>query len=146
MTGIIVGVDGSDHSRRALEWAAREAVLRQVPLTVIAVHQAIASWRGTAVSWPGDRQAVEQLQKEVEVETDQVLGEIAGPRPPGVKVEAINGIPAEALLSAAADADMVVVGSRGSGGFSRLLLGSVSTQVAHHATCPVVVIPPDEPR
>ena len=54
--------------------------------------------------------------------------------------QAVTGLPAEALLEAAADADMLVVGSRGAGGFKRLLMGSVSTQVTHHAHCPVVVI------
>jgi nucleotide-binding universal stress UspA family protein len=58
-----------------------------------------------------------------------------------VTVRAATGLPAEALLEAAADADMLVVGSRGAGGFKRLLMGSVSTQVTHHAPCPVVVIP-----
>ena len=56
-------------------------------------------------------------------------------------MRAVTGVPAEELLSAAADADMIVVGSRGAGGFKRLLLGSVATQVTHHAGCPVVVIP-----
>ena len=64
-------------------------------------------------------------------------------RPPSVTVRAVTGLPAEELLNAAADADMIVVGSRGAGGFKRLLLGSVSTQVTHHAHCPVVVIPAD---
>ena len=56
-------------------------------------------------------------------------------------VRAVTGAPAEILLNASADAEMLVVGSRGNGGFGRLLLGSVSSQVVHHADCPVVVIP-----
>jgi nucleotide-binding universal stress UspA family protein len=64
-------------------------------------------------------------------------------RPPSVTVKSATGLPAEELISAAAGADMIVVGSRGAGGFKRLLLGSVSTQVTHHAHCPVVVIPAD---
>lgn len=146
MSGIVVGVDGSGHSQRALEWAAKEAAFRQLPLTVITVHQAIAGWRGTAVSYPGDRQASEKLTEEVKTETDKVLAQIGGPQPPEVFVHVINGMAAEELLNAAADADMLVVGSRGAGGFSRLLLGSVSTQVTHHATCPVVVIPAEGTR
>ena len=66
-------------------------------------------------------------------------GPIPGPR--RVTVKAVTGLAAEALLQAAQDADMVVVGSRGAGGFKRLLMGSVSTQVTQHARCPVVVIP-----
>jgi nucleotide-binding universal stress UspA family protein len=146
MAGIIVGVDGSGHSMRALEWAAREAATRHVPLTVVAVHQTIAGWRGTAVPYPGDQQATEQLRDEVKAETDKVLGEIGDPQPREVFIQAISGIPAEALMREAKEADMLVVGSRGAGGFSRLLLGSVTTQLTHHAQCPVVIIPPAEPR
>jgi nucleotide-binding universal stress UspA family protein len=62
-------------------------------------------------------------------------------RPDSVTVLSRNGMPAEEILTAAADADMVVVGSRGAGGFRQLLMGSVSSQVTHHAHCPVVVIP-----
>ena len=56
-------------------------------------------------------------------------------------VRAVSGIAAQELINASQDADLVVVGSRGGGGFSELMLGSVSTQVVHHAKCPVVVIP-----
>jgi nucleotide-binding universal stress UspA family protein len=66
-----------------------------------------------------------------------------GSEPPSVTVRAVTGRPGEELLSAATDADMIVVGARGGGGFKRLLLGSVSTQLTHHAHCPVVVIPGD---
>ena len=77
-------------------------------------------------------------------ETDDALSKLGDEtRPPTVTVRAVTGLPAEELLAAAADADMIVVGSRGAGGFKRLLLGSVSTQVTHHARCPVVVIPAD---
>jgi nucleotide-binding universal stress UspA family protein len=59
-------------------------------------------------------------------------------------VRAVSGLPSEVLLDAAAGADMIVVGSRGAGGFKRLLLGSVSSQVSQHAHCPVVVIPAED--
>ena len=77
-----------------------------------------------------------------EEETNSALEKL-GPesRPSSVTVRAVVALPAEALLKAAADADLLVVGSRGAGGFRRLLLGSVSTQVTQHAHCPVVVIP-----
>ncbi|GAA4612060.1 hypothetical protein GCM10023195_51450 [Actinoallomurus liliacearum] len=58
-----------------------------------------------------------------------------------IKVRAITGVPAEELLNASAGTDLLVVGSRGHGGFARLLLGSVSSQCVHHADCPVVVVP-----
>jgi len=141
MPGIIVGIDGSAHSRRALEWAATEAALRHVPLTVLTVHQALAGWAGP-VAYPGDADLTEQAHKAAQEAADDVLEKMAaGNRPPSVTVEALNGFPPVELLKAAGDADMIVVGSRGTGGFSRLLLGSVSTQIVHHAHCPVVVIP-----
>jgi len=71
--------------------------------------------------------------------TDKAVGRMAGP-PPAVTVRAACGSPASELLGAAHGADLLVVGCRGSGGFARLMLGSVSSQVAHHAPCPVVVV------
>jgi nucleotide-binding universal stress UspA family protein len=142
MSGIIVGIDGSAHSRRALEWAVREAAIRRTPLTVLTVQQAVAGYWGGAVTYPGDQALADQALKAAQQETDGVLEQFGGDsRPPSVTVQAVNGIPAEALLNAAADADMIVVGSRGAGGFRKLLMGSVSSQVTHHAHCPVVVIP-----
>lgn len=142
MPGIIVGIDGSAQSRRALEWAVREAAIRRTPLTVLTVQQAVAgSWGGT-IAYPGDQALAEQALKAAQQEADGVLERLGGDsRPPSVTIRAINGIPAEVLLNAAADADMIVVGSRGAGGFRKLLMGSVSSQVTHHAHCPVVVIP-----
>jgi nucleotide-binding universal stress UspA family protein len=145
MSGIIVGIDGSAHSRHALEWAATEAALRGVPLTVLTVHQVVTGYRGGAVVYPEDRNLAGQALKAAQQETDDVFGRPGVSRPPSVTVRAVSGIPAEELLAAAADADadMIVVGSRGTGGFRKLLMGSVSSQVTHHAHCPVVVIPAD---
>jgi nucleotide-binding universal stress UspA family protein len=141
MPGIIVGIDGSDHSRRALRWAIGEAAARHAPLTVLTVHPALAGYWGGPVSSPGDPELTSQALKAVQQETDDVLAGLdAGSRPPSVEVRAVNGVPAEALLAAAEGADLLIVGARGAGGFKRLLLGSVSTQVTHHAPCPVVVI------
>lgn len=141
MPGIVVGVDGSEHSRRALEWAAREAALRHAPLTVLTVHQAVAGYWG-AVSFPEDTDLAKQSLEAAQAETDGVLKSIdEASRPASVTVKAVTGLPAEELLHAADDADLLIVGSRGAGGFRRLLMGSVSTQVTHHARCPVVVIP-----
>jgi nucleotide-binding universal stress UspA family protein len=143
MPGIIVGVDGSDHSRRALQWAVGEAAARHAPLTVLTVHQAAAGYWGGPVPYPywEDPSLVEQALKEVQKETDDVLDELgAASRPPSVTVRAVAGLPADELLRAAEHADLLVVGARGAGGFKRLLLGSVSTHLTHHAHCPVVVI------
>jgi nucleotide-binding universal stress UspA family protein len=143
MPGIIVGIDGSDHSKLALEWAMKEAAIRRAPLTVIIVHPVIAGFSGRPVSYPTDAALVDKARETAREEVDKTLARLGGtgPGPETVTVQAVNGFPAEALISAGQDADLLVVGSRGSGGFSRLLLGSVSSQVTHHARCPVVVIP-----
>ena len=142
MPGIIVGVDGSVRSRQALEWAVNEAAVRHAPLTVLTVRQALASYWGGPL--PADRDLAKRDREAAQEETDSVL-EKAGEeeRPPSVTVRAVTGVPAEQLLDAAGGADMIVVGARGAGGFKRLLMGSVCTQVTHHAHCPVVVIPAD---
>jgi nucleotide-binding universal stress UspA family protein len=144
MSGIIVGIDGSAHSRHALEWAVTEAALRGAPLTVLTVHHAVAGYQGGAVVYPEDHNLADQALKAAQQETDEVLGRPGVSRPPSVTVRAIGGIPAQELLAAAADADMIVVGSRGAGGFRKLRMGSVSSHVTYHARCPVVVIPADE--
>jgi len=69
-----------------------------------------------------------------------VINELGDATPASVSVRAVNGIIAEELLKASQDADLLVVGSRGAGGFSSLVLGSVSSQVVSHAQCPVVVV------
>ena len=119
--------------------------MRHVPLTVLSVHQVAANeWTGQGMVYPEDDERVKRTRTAAREMTDKVLAGIAGARPESVTVEAANGIPAEVLLSAAADADMVVLGARGGGGFARLALGSVTDQVAHHARCPVVIIPHED--
>jgi nucleotide-binding universal stress UspA family protein len=142
MRGIIVGVDGSGHSRHALDWAVREAAVRDTPLTVLTVQQPVARAWGDPAPNPGDPELAEKAREMAQEETDSAL-EKAGreSRPPSVTVQALVGAPAETLLAAAADADMLVVGSRGAGGFKRLLMGSVSLHATAHAHIPVVVIP-----
>lgn len=144
MSGIIVGVDGSDHSLHTLRWAMREAVLRHVPLTVMTVLP-VQARPATTIYWglhtshensPNEDHARKVVQEFV----DKVASEIGGTAPE-VTVSVATGNPAEELVMASCDADMLVVGSRGSGGFGKLLMGSVSSQVTHHAECPVLVIP-----
>jgi nucleotide-binding universal stress UspA family protein len=143
MAGIIVGVDGSAHSRRALEWAIKEAAIKHAPLTVLTVHQLVAGWSGRGVMYADDNEQAERLGRVAKQDADKLLAELTGSRPESVTVRAISGFPAEELLTASKDADLVVLGSRGAGGFAQLMMGSVSAQVAHHAHCPVVIIPPE---
>lgn len=144
MPGIVVGIDGSDHSKLALEWAMKEAMIRHAPLTVIIAHPVIAGFSGRPVAYPTDDGLVDQARTSAREEVDKALARLGGAGPETVTVQAVSGFPAEVLIDAGRDADMLVVGSRGSGGFSRLLLGSVSSQVIHHAHCPVVVIPAED--
>jgi nucleotide-binding universal stress UspA family protein len=76
--------------------------------------------------------------------TQKVMSQLGESQPASVTVYAVAGFRAEELINASRDADLVVVGSRGAGGFARLLQGSVSSQVAEHAHCPVVVVPSEE--
>ena len=138
MPGIIVGVDGSGHSQRALEWAMSEAAVRHVPLSVLTVHPAIAGYFGGVVTSPQDLELTEKIQAAVKAETDEVLTGLTGPRPESVTVKAVE------LVNASKDADLVVLGSRGVGGFTRLMLGSTADQVVRHAHCPVVIVPPED--
>jgi nucleotide-binding universal stress UspA family protein len=144
MPGILVGIDGSGHSERALDWAMREAAMRQVPLTVLSVHPVDRGWAGHGVPYPGDAELATATKAAAQELTDKALAGLAGARPDRVTVEAVSGIAAEELLRAAEDADLVVLGARGSGGFVRLAMGSVSDQVAHHARCPVVIVPHED--
>jgi len=144
MPGIIVGVDGSDNSRRALGWAMREAAHHHVPLTVLSIHPPPAR-PATSIYWgvhtyPENSFDPELAQAAVQEFVDKAAGEL-GETAPEVTVTVATGDVAEELVRASHDADMLVLGSRGSGGFTKLLMGSVSSQVAHHASCPVVVIP-----
>jgi nucleotide-binding universal stress UspA family protein len=142
MPGIIVGVDGSASSHKALVWAVREAGIRKAPLTVLTVQQVVIGFFGTAVLYPGDDELTERARKFALEDVEEVLDQLADDsRPASVAVQAVLGVPAEELLKAAAGADLIVVGSRGAGGFKRLLLGSVSSHMAHHGHCPVVIVP-----
>jgi nucleotide-binding universal stress UspA family protein len=144
MPGIIVGVDGSGHSQRALEWAMSEAAVRHLPLSVLTVHPAIVGYFGGLVASPQDLELTEQTQAAVKAETDKVLTGLNGPRPESVTVKAVHGFQVEELVNASKDADLVVLGSRGVGGFTRLMLGSTADQVTQHAHCPVVIVPPED--
>ena len=144
MPGIIVGVDGSGHSQRALEWAMEEAATRHAPLTVLTVDQAVAGFYGGVAVDPASPTRTEGARQAAQVETDKALAGLEGPHPESVTVTAVHGFPVEELIKAATDADMIVLGSRGAGGFTRLLMGSVAGQVAQHAPCPVLIVPPED--
>ncbi len=146
MSCIIVGTDGSAHSQRAVDWAARAAAFRQVRLIVVTAYQAPARDWGGQSPYPDGNTLREQALAIAQEQADKALSQLGDRRPPPVEVHAAFGIPADQLIGVAddADAEMIVVAARGTGGFKRLLLGSVSTQLTHHAHHPVVVIPVED--
>ncbi len=135
---IVVGVDGSKASDLALAWAADEARRRKVELRVVhAWHMPYADGFPLGPA-PVDPTLIEDGARQVlsnAVEHADTSGI------PVVDKRLVSGGAAAALLAESEDADLVVVGARGLGGFAGLLLGSVSAQVVHHAACPVVVVP-----
>lgn len=136
MTGrVIVGADGSEGSRRAIRWAAEEARFRGAVLEVVHAWTLLGQPDdGTFDPNYGEDEARQFLDAELEA-----VGEALD----GVEVErtVVCDLGAPALIDAAKRADLLVVGSRGRGGFRGLLLGSVSSQVVHHAQCAVAIIP-----
>jgi nucleotide-binding universal stress UspA family protein len=140
MAVIVVGVDGSEDSMAALRFAAAEAALRDAKLRVVcAWHIPTAVYAG---GWTPPVDMTSSFDTAARDVASQAMSEVARLQP-GVDRESkvVEGQAAEVLLRASEDADLLVVGSRGLGGFKSLLLGSVSQQVAHHATCPVAIVP-----
>ena len=141
MPGILVGIDGSDNSRKALEWAVREAGVRGTSLTVLAVHQVATNyWTGNPEKHVQDQPETEAVRLAAEDAVQKAMGQVGEPAPTSVTVRAVSGVAAHELVNASADADLVVVGSHGGGGFLRKALGSTTNQVTSHAQSPVVVI------
>lgn len=145
MTTIVVGVDGSEGSVRALRYALAQAK------TSGADVKAVTAWHIPALvydaGWTAPPLDVEGFPKFAQAGLDNALSE-AEAATSGVKVttEVHKGQAADVLIEEAKDADLLVVGSRGLGGFRGLLLGSVSQQCAQHSSCPVVIVPAHEDR
>jgi nucleotide-binding universal stress UspA family protein len=142
MAGIVVGVDGSTGSHQALEWAARQAGLRKAPLTVLTVNPVASNGlTGSPLRHPADKAEEEEIGQAATAAAGKVITGLRDAGPASVTVRALSGIVADELVGASGEADLLVVGSHGHGGFSALLLGSVSSHVVSHASCPVVVVP-----
>ncbi|HET6809424.1 MAG TPA: universal stress protein [Acidimicrobiales bacterium] len=136
---ILVGIDGSRAARTALVWAAAEARRWNRPLLVVHAFEPPPVATGFAVTpeltdpWIVEDAAVRLAHNEAKA----VLGPRNGLK---VDVEVVCGPPAPTLAEMSRDAELVVVGSRGRGGFTGLLLGSVSQHLSHHSRCPVVIV------
>jgi nucleotide-binding universal stress UspA family protein len=142
MAGIVVGVDGSPNSDRALDWAMRHSAALNEPLTVLTVHEVPKSyWGHIPVAGAADEVAAKKERQAADEMTQVAASRLGDAAPTNVNVRASIGFVIEELVEASRDADMVVVGARGVGGFARLLVGSVSSQLVQHAMCPVVIVP-----
>jgi nucleotide-binding universal stress UspA family protein len=141
--GIVVGVDGSPGSKTALAWAMDQARL------IGAVVEAVTAWQdpaiyGTAYGWTsvafeGDTYATTMAKVLDDTVAEVVADEVGAPVT--VLSRVVQGHPVEALLKAAGDARLLVVGSRGHSTFAGIMLGSVSQHCVQRAPCPVVVVP-----
>ncbi len=159
MGHVVVGVDGSPPAQAALAWAADHAHHRGLDLHVLTVYRAsddpnphrvadgetgashLQDQARLAADWrvEHDRYA----RTEAEQRASAMVDALDGPLPDTVLTRTATGRrPSEALLEAARDADLLVVGSRGRGGFAGLVLGSVTQQLSHHAPCPLVIVRP----
>jgi nucleotide-binding universal stress UspA family protein len=135
---IVVGVDGSEGSRHALRWAARQAELTGATLEVVTAWEYPVTYGWVPV--PPEDYALEDFATKSQADAiTEVLGDKA---PATLKRTVLRGHPAEVLVQASEGADLLVVGSRGYGGFTDAMLGSVSTFAIHHAHGPVTVIRP----
>jgi nucleotide-binding universal stress UspA family protein len=135
----VVGVDGSEPAREALARAIREAAAHGDRLRVVTTwHLPAAAYGAPGLAMPATP-TLEGLERAARDVAEAAAGEA---RAAGVDAEAVvrEAQPADALIELTADADLLVVGSRGHGGFTGLLLGSVSAQCAHHAPCPVMIV------
>jgi nucleotide-binding universal stress UspA family protein len=144
--GIVVAADGSPASNAAVCWAAREAAMRNVPLTVVhVVNTAVSTW--PPVPYP------ETLGVWLEAEGRKVIADavkiaeeaVHTNRKVIINSEVVYSTPVSALVEMSSDAEMLVVGSSGRGLLARGLLGSVSSTVVHHAHCPIAVISDEDP-
>ena len=136
---IVVGVDGSSGSRTALTWAAGEAADHGAELVVLNVweHTLLPPAGSVSVS---ERYVPDSSQRTAE-DLVEVIKEVLGEEPPVLVQPSVKqGHPAHVLIEQSADADLLVVGTRGHGGFAGLMLGSVSQHVAAYAKCPVAVV------
>ncbi len=137
---IVVGVDGSASSRAALRWAVRQAALTGGVVDAIMAWQVPMALSGYAWA-PISVDETDNLAEDARKALDAVISEEVEPADSNrVTAHVVNGHPADVLLAAAADADLLVVGSRGHGSFADALLGSVGQYCVHHAHCPVLIM------
>jgi nucleotide-binding universal stress UspA family protein len=138
---ILVGVDGSEGSLRALRWAVEEAAIRDAVVVAAAVWQSPYDYLLGDAGYhvPVDEGDLVRATRET---LAKAIATVAAEHPEArIEPLVVEGDPAETLCEQADDADLLVVGSRGHGAFAELLLGSVSSKCAHHCHRPVLIVP-----
>jgi nucleotide-binding universal stress UspA family protein len=133
---VVVGIDGSAESRAALQWAARHAARRGRKV------QAVAVWQDQLQFGPAAVFPEPEFEKEARHWLQEALAELPDELPDdAVATHISRGDPARVLVDMAHDAELLVLGNRGRSGLAHALLGSVALRCAHHARCPVVLVP-----
>ncbi len=138
---IVVGVDGSAPSVKALEWAVDQAARTGAKVEAVQAWEVPTMYGSGMMVLPGGEEFDKSAKQSLENAVGQVLG---GRRDVDVEYHTIGGHPAKSLIDMAEGADLLVVGSRGHGGFVGSLIGSVSHYCVNHAACPVVVVREDK--
>ncbi|MEI8412827.1 MULTISPECIES: universal stress protein [unclassified Kribbella] len=136
---IVCGIDGSAAGQRAVEWAADEAERRGSRLRVVTVWSWDGLESGSSISSPA-----EARRRAGEIQSDSLNSLVARSLELAIERQVLEGRPSEQICEAALDADLIVLGSHGHGGFHDALVGSTSLHVIRHAPCPVVLLP--DPR
>ncbi len=143
--GIVVCVDGSAASDAAITWATREAVLRRMPITLMnAAPPVVVGWPVGQLYVEMPQWQIDNAQSVIEQARKTLTASLGESEPPEVHTEMVYCSVVPALIDASKKARMIVVGSQGMGALRRLLLGSVTTGLLHHAHCPVAVIHSDD--
>jgi nucleotide-binding universal stress UspA family protein len=138
----VVGVDGSPVSRHALEWAAREAGLRNCSLDIVYGWQVSTEPRPPGVGM-GVAPPLEAYQRQAEDKIEEIVRETIGPEPQlRYAVHAVHRTPGRALVEQSEDADLLVLGAKGHGRLAAWLLGSIADEAMHRAPCSVVIVRP----
>lgn len=138
--GVVVGHDGSEPAARATRWAARLAVLLDVPLHVVRAWSLTSAPRPKTAA-PGYVPPITDFEQAVREQLEAHVAGLDLPEACQVNCHVVHAAPARALLQAAERAELLVVAARGTGGFRGLMFGSTADQVTRHASCPVTIVP-----
>jgi nucleotide-binding universal stress UspA family protein len=138
--GVVVGHDGSEPAARATRWAARLAVLLDVPLHVVRAWSLTSAPRPKTAA-PGYVPPITDFEQAVREQLEAHVAGLDLPEACQVNCHVVHAAPARALLQAAERAELLVVAARGTGGFRGLMFGSTADQVTRHAPCAVTIVP-----